>query len=211
MRREIRYLRDLIAPSTDPTIRLEWNEPSSTIDRSIGPKSYAHPGLRTLHDSCSTVATVIAAINVDHRREREREGERGGSRRCSGVYFVVGGWRARGRSRVASHESTIVQIITSPWRRSSPERRVVLELGSSGSLLSLVHNVARGGGFVGIRGSPRSRFPHDCLGGLSSGGSREDRSGRSRRTGRRDGAISVCARLYRAVLHSHKVERSREP
>lgn len=198
MRREIRYLRDLIAPSTDPTIRLEWNEPSSTIDRSIGPKSYAHPGLRTLHDSCSTVATVIAAINVDHRREREREGERGGSRRCSGVYFVVGGWRARvagGRSRVASHESTIVQIITSPWRRSSPERRVVLELGSSGSLLSLVHNVARGGGFVGIRGCPRSRFPHDCLGGLSSGGSREDRSGRSRRGGGGTGR-SRCARVF---------------
>lgn len=141
---------------------------------------------------------MIAAINVDHRREREREGERGGSRRCSGVYFVVGGWRARvagGRSRVASHESTIVQIITSPWRRSSPERRVVLELGSSGSLLSLVHNVARGGGFVGIRGCPRSRFPHDCLGGLSSGGSREDRSGRSRRAGGGTGR-SRCARVF---------------
>lgn len=41
-------LCDLIAPSTDPTIRLEWNGLRSvvhdrSIDRSIGPKSYAHP------------------------------------------------------------------------------------------------------------------------------------------------------------------------
>lgn len=46
----------------------------------------------------------------------------------TGVYFVVGGsragtgWLVVKESRVASHELTIVQIITSPLRRSPPEK-----------------------------------------------------------------------------------------
>lgn len=50
---------------------------------------------------------------------RSTSSSRGGCR-CSAVYFVVGGSRARAgwlvgnKNRVASHESTIVQIITSP-------------------------------------------------------------------------------------------------
>lgn len=50
---------------------------------------------------------------------RSTSSPRGGCR-CSAVYFVVGGSRARAgwlvgnKNRVASHESTIVQIITSP-------------------------------------------------------------------------------------------------
>lgn len=98
-------LCDLIAPSTDPTIRLEWNGLRSvvhdrSIDRSVQNRTrILHPRLRTLHDSL-----LIHAGHRDRRdqrrssatREREKERERGGSRRCSGVYFVVGGSRARG-------------------------------------------------------------------------------------------------------------------
>lgn len=133
--------------------------------------------------------------------------------RVEGSGWLVGQKR---RSRVASHESTIVQIITSPWRRSSlsgeREREESSSSESRGSPLSLVHNAARGARTRRDRRIPAFPIPRITIASADyrAADRRVDRRGAGRsRAGR--GEISVCARLYCAVLHSHKVERSREP
>lgn len=96
-----------------------------------------------------------------------------------------------------------------PLRR---EREESSSSESRGSPLSLVHNAARGARTRRDRRIPAFPIPRITIASADyrAADRRVDRRGAGRSCAGR-GEISVCARLYCAVLHSHKVERSREP